>query len=727
MKPQDEIKKLYEKAAVNTNPKMDNEVLSRVLAAQRKLNIGRIIIRNPVTKFAAAAVITIAIILGLKGFNGNSAWAEVEKEFTAANDIHIVGKRSVNATGETSKYQLWVKNRKLIRSEDEDSTHIVNGTRQLWLLRHEKTARLVESESDELFEWPLLQVLRGETTKYPTEIKTIGNITKEGVTLINNVWVDPNKNLPIRGLSELIERETKTVLIKFDYTCDYESIPSEIFELIIPNGYTDISNIETRVLSGKVMDEKGRPVAGAEIIASNDQIRGQTNQEGQFAIKLSPDRFINGFPMIIRAIKSDDPNHIAWTLLRNPRQELRPLFIPDDGKTKLEQGGDVDIYLFNETTLREFIPESSGTMIFKSDDDKYPSEIKDIVLKMQPASIISGQITNRQGQPVTNAIVRLEQMEVSVGENEIWIHSIGQTDKEKEIASSLSNENVKKVRYGSFAITDNEGYYKLGNIPNIWYRARLEVKADDYVQVAKEIFQNEGNDFVLLEADVTIRGTVIDNQGNPVIGREVEIDIDSDEIGDLNIEEFYTDSEGKFELKGIPEVNGLELQIRTDEKPRNWEENELTRDHEFVYYRMIEEMIKFEPGKKEYSVNIVPHRPDIKLEIEVKDTNGKSLEGVPVGIISPGFSERIWYTTKLCGVTDENGLCIINETPRNEPLKLWICIPPRPELWEDDDESEVNQQVRNAINELGRKYYSIEETIDLQKDKKNYKISITLN
>ncbi|MEJ2650155.1 MAG: hypothetical protein P8016_17310 [Sedimentisphaerales bacterium] len=267
MKPQDEIKKLYEKAAVNTNPKMDNEVLSRVLAAQRKLNIGRIIIRNPVTKFAAAAVITIAIILGLKGFNGNSAWAEVEKEFTAANDIHIVGKRSVNATGETSKYQLWVKNRKLIRSEDEDSTHIVNGTRQLWLLRHEKTARLVESESDELFEWPLLQVLRGETTKYPTEIKTIGNddglivyevkeyITKEGVTLINNVWVDPNKNLPIRGLSELIERETKTVLIKFDYTCDYESIPSEIFELIIPNGYTDISNIETRVLSGKVMDE----------------------------------------------------------------------------------------------------------------------------------------------------------------------------------------------------------------------------------------------------------------------------------------------------------------------------------------------------------------------------------------------------------------------------------------------------------------------------------------
>ena len=346
---------------------------------------------------------------------------------------------------------------------------------------------------------------------------------------------------------------------------------------------------------------------------------------------------------------------------------------------------------------------------------------------MQPASIISGQITNRQGQPVTNAIVRLEQMEVSVGENEIWIHSIGQTDKEKEIASSLSNENVKKVRYGSFAITDNEGYYKLGNIPNIWYRARLEVKADDYVQVAKEIFQNEGNDFVLLEADVTIRGTVIDNQGNPVIGREVEIDIDSDEIGDLNIEEFYTDSEGKFELKGIPEVNGLELQIRTDEKPRNWEENELTRDHEFVYYRMIEEMIKFEPGKKEYSVNIVPHRPDIKLEIEVKDTNGKSLEGVPVGIISPGFSERIWYTSKLCGVTDKNGLCTIEEAPRNEPLKLWICIPPRPELWEDNDESEVNQQVRNAINELGRKYYSIEETIDLQKDKKNYKISITLN
>jgi 5-hydroxyisourate hydrolase-like protein (transthyretin family) len=254
----------------------------------------------------------------------------------------------------------------------------------------------------------------------------------------------------------------------------------------------------------------------------------------------------------------------------------------------------------------------------------------------------------------------------------------------------------------------------------------LEVKADGYVMEAKEIFQEEC-DFTLLRADITIRGTVIDNHGTPLVGREVELDMnrDSDEERDFDIEEAIIDSQGRFEMTGVPEIDGLELQFRTDEKPRDWDRNELTQGHQFIYYRMIEKPIKFELGKKDYWVEIVLHRPDISLEIEVKDSKGNLLESIPVGICSSGFSERIWYTSKLNGKTDKNGLCTIEEVPRIEPLTLWICKPiTRPEIWEI--EGEVNLEVKKAMSEFSSKYHSTEVTVELEKEKKKYKIPVTL-
>ena len=168
------------------------------------------------------------------------------------------------------------------------------------------------------------------------------------------------------------------------------------------------------------------------------------------------------------------------------------------------------------------------------------------------------------------------------------------------------------------------------------------------------------------------------------------------------------------------------MEVRTDEKPRDWDENELTRDRKFIYYLMIEEPIKLEPGKKDYWVETVPHRPDITLEIEVKDSKGHLLEGIPVGICSPGFSERTWYTSKLNGRTDKNGICTIEEAPRIEPLNVWICKPTirQMQLWESEEG--VNREVKNAITEFSGKYHPTEVTIELEEEKKKYIIPITL-
>ncbi|MHC4243080.1 MAG: hypothetical protein ACYSU4_11805, partial [Planctomycetota bacterium] len=336
-------------------------------------------------------------------------------------------------------------------------------------------------------------------------------------------------------------------------------------------------------------------------------------------------------------------------------------------------------------------------------------------------STITGRITDRASKPIANAVIWIEYIEISDGENEINIRDMGQTEKEKEMVSSL---NIDDIREKSFAVTDKNGYYSLAHLPDVWYKARLEVKADGYVSEAKEIFQEEC-DFTLYRADITIRGTVVDNHGQPLVGRDVDIDIESDDDTDFDIEEVIIDSQGRFELTGVPAVEGLELQIRTDEKPRDWDQNELTQGHKFIYYIMSEQPMKFESNKKDYWVEIVLHRPDITLEIEVKDSKSNLLEGIPVGICSTGFSERVWFTSKLNGKTDSNGICTIEEVPRIEPLILWICKPiTRPGIWEI--EREVNMEVKKAMTEFSSKYNPTEVTVELEKEKKKYKISVTL-
>jgi outer membrane lipoprotein-sorting protein len=711
------------------------EALNQVSIKKAKLlSIWRIIMKSPITKLATAAAITIAIIISIKGFNGTTAWADVIKAIKNADNIHILSKIT-KPNGLVIESHAWLKNRTMIYDEDPpDEITIDDGVNRLTLDTEKMTAQLSDSYSPfedymETGNFEIILLFRGEDTPFRatelpderTSTMRVYEVTYRDVWK-GKAWVDAESNLPVRITADFAERFKQRVL-SLEVIYDYQAIPVEKFSLTIPAGYTELARLRSQLFSGKVIDEKGEGVAGADIYTSDTDrvIRDKTDEKGEFAIKLRPRSLLSGFPMIVRAFKSNNPNRVAWTLLRNPRHELLPLSISDDGKTKLERGGDVTIIVADEKKLFEFIPGEPPNMIFKKITDSRPIEIRDIVLKMAPASVITGRITDRAGKPIANAVVWIERMAISVGENEIDIHNMGQTEKEKEMVSSL---NIDDIREKSFAVTDKNGYYSLANLPNVWHRIRLEVKVDGYVTEAKEIFQEEC-DFTLLRADITIRGTVVDNHGQPLVGREVEIDIDSDNGRDFDIEEVIIDSEGRFELTGVPAANGLELQFRTDEKPRDWNRNELTQGHQFIYYRMIEEPIKFEPGKKDYWVEIVLHRPDISLEIEVKDSEGNLLEGIPVGICSSGFSERIWFTSKLNGKTDSNGICTIEEVPRIEPLILWICKPiTRPEIWEI--EREINMEVKNAITELSSKYNPTEVTVELEKEKKKYKIPVTL-
>jgi protocatechuate 3,4-dioxygenase beta subunit len=748
MSSEKKIKRLFDKSDITVNSKIDDRIINDALAeidksekrqsASSEPKIWRVIMKNPITKLAIAAVITIAVIICIKGFNGTTAWAEVVKAIKNADNIHILSKIT-KVDGQVIESHAWLKNRTMIYDEDPpDEITIDDGINRLTLDTEKKTAQLSDSYSPfedymETGNFEIILLFKGEDTPFSATELPDENTHKTRVYEVTyrdvwkgKAWVDAKSNLPMRIVAEVTE-EYKKHALSVEVIYDYEPIPLEKFSLTIAEGYTELPRLESRYFSGKVINEEGKPVVGAEIYTSNRRIniRGKTDEKGEFAIKLRPRSTLYGFPMIVRAIKSDIPNRVAWTLIRNPRHELRPRSRDKDEKEKLEMGDNVNIVLADEKKLLEFIPGKPGNMIFKKVTDSRPTEIRDIVLQMAPANTITGRITDRAGKAIANAVVWIDRMAIAIGENEIWIEDLGKTDKEKELISSLNLEDHEAERK-NFTVTDKNGYYSFSHLPDVWYKTRLEAKAEGYVSEAKEIFQQECN-LSLLRADITIRGTVIDNHGRPLTGYEVgvEMDEDFDEERDFDIEEVIIDEKGRFELTGIPEIDGLELQIRTDSKPYYWDENELTKGRKFIYYIMIEEPIKFEPGKKDYWVEIVPHRPDITLEIEVKDSKGNLLEGIPVGICSTGFSERVWFTSKLNGKTDKNGLCIIEEVPRIEPLTLWICKPTkRPQIWES--EREVNMEVKNAIDEFSNKYHPTEVTVELEKEKKKYKIPITL-
>jgi hypothetical protein len=107
MKSADKIKKFFKNAAINTNPKMDEAVLNKVFIAHKKItntksatikpNIRRTIMKNPITKLAAAVVIITAIMLGMYALTGSVdgtsiTMAQVRQAMQNIDWIQMVGR-----------------------------------------------------------------------------------------------------------------------------------------------------------------------------------------------------------------------------------------------------------------------------------------------------------------------------------------------------------------------------------------------------------------------------------------------------------------------------------------------------------------------------------------------------------------------------------------------------------------------------------------------------------
>jgi len=92
MRPADDIRRFIDKAAVGTNPDTDRAVLETVLKAHEEAtdrisvtarpSVRNLIMKNSYVKLALAAVVVLAVILGLSEFLGTGrtsgvVWAQV--------------------------------------------------------------------------------------------------------------------------------------------------------------------------------------------------------------------------------------------------------------------------------------------------------------------------------------------------------------------------------------------------------------------------------------------------------------------------------------------------------------------------------------------------------------------------------------------------------------------------------------------------------------------------
>ena len=102
MRPTEDIEKLVNNAKIETNPEVNKAVFSELCdeldkiqkegSALRQPSVWRIIMRNRMTKYAAAAVIVIAVLIGISQVGGpgmSVAWADVVKPILTAKTLIV--------------------------------------------------------------------------------------------------------------------------------------------------------------------------------------------------------------------------------------------------------------------------------------------------------------------------------------------------------------------------------------------------------------------------------------------------------------------------------------------------------------------------------------------------------------------------------------------------------------------------------------------------------------
>ena len=262
MKPTDSMKTFFRKAAISTNPKVDEAVLDEVLTAQEQTtkkdsavslaNIGRAIMQSPITKLAAAAAIIAAVLIGINQFVGSGtsvAWADVLEQisnfrpYTCTYTVEDEGGRA----GSYHLMRLSLTQRRQVYPNGTILVVDLAVPKTLMLVAEKKYAieRMVDRQP--ATDPDIFKMASSMQNRPPEEggVQEIGIRQIEGriakgfrsLSKYNDitVWADVHTKLPVRVEIIHVGKARKIIMSEFKFDVDFDE---SLFSTTAPEGYT---------------------------------------------------------------------------------------------------------------------------------------------------------------------------------------------------------------------------------------------------------------------------------------------------------------------------------------------------------------------------------------------------------------------------------------------------------------------------------------------------------
>jgi outer membrane lipoprotein-sorting protein len=308
MRPTEKIEQFLQKASVSSNPNVNKAVLNELTDEMEKtkqadsdLNMWRLIMKSPITKLAAAAVIIIAIFIGIKQFGGlihvaTPAFAEIVQPLLDAENGTFKMTINVKSSGldwincgnepvQTIKVtfsgpsrtrwdvptgEVLVANMQygkvMILKQDTKQAVVMQVSPPGFIPPHNRFNKVFELKR-------LIQYALNAQSDY---VKFVGEKEINGTIAVGyqitgpphgqgglTVWADAKTKLPVR-IEQSVGTETAVVS-----DINYNIEPNEsLFSVEPPNGYSVVVPDEQPkfVVAGTVKDATtGQPIAGAKV------------------------------------------------------------------------------------------------------------------------------------------------------------------------------------------------------------------------------------------------------------------------------------------------------------------------------------------------------------------------------------------------------------------------------------------------------------------------------
>ena len=217
--------------------------------------ICRYIVKNRITKFAAATVIIIGVLLTVSFLGGSPdgagvAWARVLESLNNVQQVQLVANKTM-PDGSVVTHKAFIRKPDCLYEERTKGTIIDNGQKRLWLFKGETAAAFFPTEpidDHEIFKiiglfqdkpQDGITITRLEEESDKTTIVFSVVCDRPEVAWVGKAWVDAETNLPIKLTVEFTSLPLNNQMhVSGEATLSYDPIPDEVFDITVPEGYT---------------------------------------------------------------------------------------------------------------------------------------------------------------------------------------------------------------------------------------------------------------------------------------------------------------------------------------------------------------------------------------------------------------------------------------------------------------------------------------------------------